>query len=128
MHTLVCQGRSFHLAGSPRLYRADDRAGLPMPVRDGCGVGAGGVSEDSAPGQTAHGDAFPLSRLPPDLRAAVLQRLPPLPRVQTSSVCKSWRATAAGLCFPELDVTTAQLTHPSFLLWLGVPGRAQQVH
>ena len=98
-----------------------------MPVRDGCAVGAGGVREDSAVGQAADRDAFPLCKLPPDLRAAVLQRLPPLPRVQASSVCKSWRATAAGLSFTELNITTTQLTHASFLLWLGVPGRAQQV-
>ncbi len=99
-----------------------------MPVRDGCAVGAGGVSEDSEdPGRAVDGDTFPLSRLPPDLRAAVLQRLPPLPRVQASFVCKSWRATAAGLHFAELTVSAAQLTHPSFRVWLGVPGRAQQV-
>ena len=98
-----------------------------MPVRDGCAVGAGGVSEASAPARAADGDNFPLSRLPPDLRVAVLQRLPPLPRVQASFVCKSWRATAVGLYFAELTVSAAQLTHPSFLVWLGVPGRAQQV-
>ena len=127
VHTFDLPERSFHPAGSSSLYRADDRVGLAMPFADGRAAGAGAVSEDSTPDQTAEGDAFPLSRLPPDLRAAVLQRLAPLPRVQASFVCRSWRATVGGLCFPELTLTTAQLTQPSFLVWLRVPGRAQQV-
>ena len=72
-------------------------------------------------------DTFQLIKLPPDLRAAVLQRLPLPDRVRASSVCTSWRGTVAGLLYSELTVTTAQLTQPSFLIWLGFPGRAQQV-
>ena len=114
--------------GTRANYLANDTAVLPMQLTVPAAEGSRSLTQAAVLVHAGEGeDVFPLSRLPPDLRAAVLQRLPLPDRVQASSICASWRSTVAGLSYPELTVTTAQLTQPSFLHWLCFPGRAEQV-